>query len=135
MSNGNIITPLTPNENIEVSKETPNGIYTPSDYPNNETKEAPKFGIKSFFEKINCLEIIILVFLIIIILSIITTIIIQIIYHIIPFFSLIYFFCTLISCIYFCYTIQAQDYDHSGLILSYLFLGIFWGGVDFFLLL
>ena len=135
MSNGNIITPLTPNENFEVSKETPNGIYTPSDTPNNQTKEAPKFGIKSFFEKMNCLEIIILVSLILIILSIITAIIIQIIYHIIPLVSLIYFFCPLISCIFFCYTIKVQNYDKSGLILSYLFLGIFWGGVDFFLLL
>ena len=125
MSNGNIITPLTPDENIEINKETPDGIYTPGDSPNNQIKKAPKHGIKSFFEKMNCLEIIILVSLILIILSIITAIIIQIIYHIIP----------LVSFICFCQTILTQNFDDNGLILSYLFLGIFWGGVDFFLLL
>ena len=132
MSNENIITPLTPDENIEINKETPDGIYTPGDSPNNQIKEAPKHGIKSFFEKMNCLEITILVLLIIIILSIITTIIIRIIYHIIPLPSLIYFFCPLVSFICFCQTILTQNFDDNGLILSYLFLGIFWLGVDFF---
>ena len=31
MNNGTIITPLTPEENIEVNNETPNDIYTHSD--------------------------------------------------------------------------------------------------------
>ena len=106
MSKGNIITPLVPDENIELNKETPENskipkdIYTPSNSPENQEKEASKLFIKSCCKKWNILEIIFLFFLIIIIFLIITSIIIQFQYDIIPIVALIYgclfFFCFVI---------------------------------------
>ena len=89
MNNGTIITPLTPEENIEESNETPNDIYTPSDIPDNQIK-IKKFNIKNFFKKLNCFEIVVLLFLFIIISSILTTIIIYFVYHIVQIFPIIY---------------------------------------------
>ena len=53
MSKGNIITPLTPGENIEINEETPNDIYPPSD-----SKEAHKLDNQNCCKKCECLEII-----------------------------------------------------------------------------
>ncbi len=106
MSKGNIITPLIPDENIEVNKEipetpkAPKDIYISSNSPENQKKEASKLFIKSCCKKWNCLEIIFLVFLIIIIFSRITSIIIQFQYDINPFICfniwLLSFFCFVI---------------------------------------
>ena len=51
MSNGTIITPLTPDENIEAYKETPKDIYSPSDFPDNQTKERHKSDINNCCKK------------------------------------------------------------------------------------
>ena len=86
MSNGSIITPLIPDENIEVNKETteapetskaPNYIYTLDNSPDNQKKEAPKLYDESCCKKWNCLKIIFISLFVIIIFSIITSIIIQ----------------------------------------------------------
>ena len=135
MSNGTIITPLIPDENIEINQGTPNGIYTPSDSPDNQTKEAPKLVIKKFSKKWNCFEILFLFFYLIIILSILTSIIIQIAYHIIPFITLAYsLFSFPLFCIY-CEMIQKQDYGGSAIILVNLIIDAsFWWSLDFFFL-
>ena len=133
MSNGIIINPLIPDENIEINQGTPNDIYTPSDSPDNQTKEAPKLVIKQFCKKWNCFEILFLFFYLIIILSILTSIIIQIEYHIIPFITIVYcLFSFPLFCI-FCEMIQKQDYGMSFIILINLIIDAsFWWGFDFF---
>jgi len=78
MSNGTIITPLTPDENIYENNETPNENYSPSDSLEKKTKEPAKLDIKNFCKKMNCLEITFLIFYIIILASIIISIIIKI---------------------------------------------------------
>ena len=99
MSNGNIITPLNPDENIEVNKETPEtpkapkDIYTPSNSLDNQNKESPKLYIKSCCQEWNCLEITFLCFLFIIIFLIITSIIIQFVFGIIPIITILYGCC------------------------------------------
>ena len=102
MSNGTIITPLTPDENICENNETPNEIYSPSDSLENKTKESAKLDIKNFCKKINCLEIIFLIFYIIFLASIIISIIIKIITR--CFFllcTILYFFASLVPFGYF----------------------------------
>jgi len=66
MSNGTIITPLTPDENIEVYKETPNNISTPSNSQNNQAKETYESDINNFCKKWIFLNFIFLFFLLII---------------------------------------------------------------------
>ena len=100
MSNGTIITPLTPDKNICENNETPNEIYSPSDSLENKTKESAKLDIKNFCKKINCLEIIFLIFYIIFFASIIISIIIKIRY-IFPLFTIIYFFASLFPFYFF----------------------------------
>ena len=46
MSNGTIIIPLIPDENIEVNKEILNDIYVSNDSPDNQKKEVNKLNIK-----------------------------------------------------------------------------------------
>ena len=136
MSNGTIITPLIPDENIEINQGTPNDIYTPSDSPDNQTKEAPKLVIKKFSKKWNCFEILFLFFFLIIILSTLTSIIIQIAYHIIPVITIIYSFFSFLPFLVYCEMIQKQDYSASATILVLLIIdaSIFWS-FDFFSIL
>ena len=139
MSNGNIITPLIPDENIEVNKETPEtpkapkDIYTPSNSPDNQKKESPKFYINSCCQKWNFLEITFLCFLFIIIFLIITSIIIQFVFKIIPMITIIYGSCPFFVLCFFWLMIQTQKYNNNGMILFILFLGILWCVVDFIL--
>ena len=58
MSNGTIITSLSPGENDELNKEKPNDIDTPCDSKDNKTKETNTAIFKSCCKKLKCLEII-----------------------------------------------------------------------------
>ena len=132
MSNGTIITPLTPDENICGNNETPNEIYSPSDSLENKTKESAKLDIKNFCKKINCLEIIFLIFYIIFFASIIISIIIKIRY-IFPLFTIVYFFVSLFPFYFFLEMIIKQKYGNSALILSFLIVIPFCLAVDLFI--
>ena len=132
MSNGNIITPLMPNENIEVNRETPGDIYTPSDSPDNQKEEAQKLDTKICCKKWNCYEIIFLIIYFIIFSLIITSIINQIAYDIFPYITLIYGTFSFISFAGFCDMKSKQEYD-SSILLGFFFLyeGIMWS-IDFY---
>ena len=123
MSKGNIITPLTPGENIETNEETPNDIYPPSD-----SKEAHKLDNQNCCKKCECLEIIFFFFIIII--SIITSIIIQFEYHIIPIMTLKYGFCSFIAFFFFFAMKIYQVFGKIDMLLVFLFAGLIWCGFD-----
>ena len=132
MSNGTIIAPLTPDENIEAYKETPNGIYTPSDSQENQAKETYKSDIKNCCKKWIFLDFIFLFFLLIINLLIITSIVIQFVYKIFPIATLIYGFSPLFLFFVFYKMIQKQKYGNSAIILISLFTEfIVWGFDNF----
>ena len=132
MSNGTIIIPLIPDENIEVNKEILNDIYVSNDSPDNQKKEVNKLNIKNFCKKLKIIEIIFLFFLFMTILSIITGIIIHLVYHICPIISLIYGFLSFISFWSSCEMLQQKKYDDNGIILLGLFADVFAWCSDFF---
>ena len=131
MSNGNIITPLTPDENIEINKETPNDIYTPSDSPNSQTKEEYKIDIKNCCKKCNCFEIVFLLFFLIIISSVITLIVIKFSYRLIPAITIIYGFFSFIAFCIFCVMKLYQQFGKFTNFLVFLIADTFWCGFDF----
>ena len=142
MSNGSIITPLIPDENIEVSKEppeaskSPNYIYTLGNSPDNQKKEAPKLYDESCCKKGNCLQIIFIFFLLIIIFSIITSIIIQCVYvKIFPIVTFFYGISTFIVLAIF-YIEEDKCKKIANLFVSVLFWDldtfVFYGSKDYY---
>jgi len=132
MSNGTIITPLTPDENIEAYKETPKDIYSPSDFPDNQTKERHKSDINNCCKKWIFLDFIFLFFLFIINLLIITSIVIQFVYKAIPITTLIYGFSPLLLFYCFYEMIQKQKYSYNAPILINLLGEFLVWGFDYF---
>ena len=133
MSNGTIITPLTPDENIEAYKETPNGIYTPSNSQENQVKEIYKSDINNCCKKWIFLDFIFLFFLFIINLLIITSIVIQFVYKIFPISTLLYGFSPLLLFLLFYEMIQKQKYGNSAIILMSLLCECILWGFDYFI--
>ena len=133
MNNGTIITPLTPDENIEVYKETSNSIYIPSDSQENQTKEIYKSDINYCCKKWIFLEFIFLFFTLIINLLIITSIVIQFVYKRFPISTLIYGFSSLIHFLVFYEMIQKQKYGNSAIILISLSTEYILWGLDYFI--
>jgi len=132
MSNGIIISPLIPDENIEVNRGSINDNNSSNDSVNNQKKEVYKFDIKNFCKKLKCLEIIFLFFLFIIILLIITRIIIQLVYHIFPIITLVYGLLSLVSFWSSFEILLQQKYDDNGIILLGLFANVLAWCSDFF---
>ena len=131
MNNGNIITPLTPDENNELNCQTPSETYTPSDSPDNQKKEIHKFTRKKCCKKYNWYDIIFLFFLIIINLSTITTLIIEFIYYGLSLTALAYCMYSFIPTNFFCEMMCKQKFSSCEMIITLVFI-IAWWGCDFF---